>query len=276
MKLFNKAVIVGTGLIGGSIALGLKKNALAREVIGISRSQKTLSLAKKRKAIDKGSLDLHIARGADLLIFATPPSTVLKLAPALSRIISKDCIVSDASSTKEEIVKRLEKTFRRFVGAHPLAGSEKQGIKHACADIFKGSLCILTPTRNTDQAAIKKIRALWLGLGSRVTFLSPSEHDKALSLVSHLPHITSFATIGTIPASYLKFAASGLRDTTRLAASDSGLWADILLSNRKNILVALSSLEKNLARIKSTIKRNDVKSLARILEAAIYKREILG
>ncbi|MBM3255834.1 MAG: prephenate dehydrogenase [Candidatus Omnitrophica bacterium] len=276
MKLFNKAVIVGTGLIGGSIALGLKKKALAGEVIGISRSQKTLSLAKKRKAIDKGSLDLHIAKGADLLIFATPPSTVLKLAPAIAKIISRDCIVSDASSTKEEIVRKLEKIFKRFVGAHPLAGSEKQGIKHACAGIFKGSLCILTPTPNTDQGAIKKIKSLWLSLGSRVAFLSPAKHDRALSLVSHLPHVTAFATIGTIPVDNLKFAASGLRDSTRLASSDSRLWADILLSNKKNILKDISSFGNNLARIKSAIKRNDVKSLARILQAAKHKREILG
>lgn len=276
MKIFNRVAIIGTGLIGGSIALAIKKKRLANEVIGISRHRKTLRLAKQNRAIDKGSQDFKIVRDADLIIFATPISTILKLAPKVAKIVKPDSIVTDVGSTKGEIVSKLEKLFSGYVGSHPLAGSEKRGIIHARADIFKNTLCILTPTKNMEPKALAKIKKLWQQLGAKVIILPPNIHDKALSFVSHLPHVVAFSLIDIIPKAYLEFGSSGLKDTTRIAASDSELWSDIFFSNQKNILASIELFEGALSKIKSAIQKKDRKLLDRILRQAKIKRQSLG
>lgn len=275
MKLFNKVAIIGIGLIGGSIALAIRKKGLADKIIGVSRSKKTLLLAKKIKAIDSGSLDINIAKNADFIILATPVGTILNLAPQLSKIINKNTLVTDVGSTKQEIVGKLEKIFPKYVGSHPLAGSEKRGINYSASDIFIGTLCILTPTRNTNPEALKKIRKFWLAVGARVVFLKPCLHDKVLSFVSHLPHIVAFSLISTVPQKYLRFAASGLKDTTRIASSDEELWCDIFLSNSQSLIESLNVFERYLSKIKSAIKKGDKKLLSHILNKARGKREIL-
>jgi prephenate dehydrogenase len=275
MRLFNKIAIIGVGLIGGSIALEIKNKHLAKEVVGVSRRKRTLVLAKKFKAIDRGSQDLNIVKNADLVILATPVSSILNLATQISNFIKPTCIVTDVGSTKAEIVSKLERIFTRYVGSHPLAGSEKRGIDYARANIFKNSLCVLTPTRKTEERALGKVKKLWISLGARVVSLTPAAHDKILSFVSHLPHITAFSLIDTVPQSYLKFAPGGLRDTTRIAASDSEIWSDIFFSNQKNIVKSIDLLERNLSRVKSAIRRKDRKLLTTILRQAKEKREIL-
>ncbi len=276
MRLFNKVAIIGTGLIGGSMALAIKKNGLAHQIIGVSRHKNTLIWARKSRVIDKGSQDLSIIQDADLVVLATPVNTILKLADTVVKFINKDCIVTDVGSTKKEIVSKLSKIFPNYVGSHPLAGSEKCGITNVQADIFKDSLCILTPTKNTPPNALKKIKSLWNQLGARVVFLDPDTHDRILSFVSHLPHAIAFSLIGTAPDKYLKFGANGLKDTTRIALSDSRLWVDIFLSNRKNMLKSIESFQNNLSRIKSAINKRDEKTLIKILKKAKAKREILG
>jgi prephenate dehydrogenase len=275
-KLFNKVAIVGIGLIGGSIALAIKKKRLANEIIGVSRHKKSLILAKKIGAIDKGSLGLDILSAADLLIFATPVETIINLAPLISKIISKDCVVTDVGSTKEKIVSKLEKSFPNFVGSHPLAGSEKRSIQNAQFNMFSGTQCILTPTKITNSKALNKIKALWVNLGARVIILSPKAHDKVLSFTSHLPHVAAFSLIGIIPREYLRFASNGLGDTTRIAASDPLLWVDILLSNRKNIIKNIVLLQNELSGMKEAIGKNDRIFLNKILKQAKEKRDTLG
>jgi len=275
MKLFNKVAIVGTGLIGGSMALDIKKKRLAREIIGVSRHRSTLIWAKKRGIIDKGSQDLNIIKDADLLVLATPVNTILKTAGAIAKIIRKDCVVTDVGSTKKEITSKLSRVFANYVGSHPLAGSERRGIASIEAGMFKGSLCILTPTKNTSPKALKKIKSLWGRLEARVSLLSPDTHDKILSFVSHLPHVVSFSLIDAIPDKYLKFGANGLKDTTRIALSDSRLWADIFLSNLKNMLEAIKLFEGKMSRLKSAINRRDEKALIKILKKAKAKRHTL-
>jgi len=275
MRLFNKVAIVGTGLIGGSIALAIKKKGLAGEVIGVSRHKKSLALAKKKKAIDRGSQDFAIVKDADLLIFATPVDAILKAAPKIRRIISKGCIVSDVGSTKREIASRLEKLFPNYIGSHPLAGSEKRGIVNAQPHLFEDSLCILTTTNKTKGASLRKIKLLWRRLGARTLILTPSLHDKILSFTSHLPHILAFSLIGVIPRKFLRFASGGLRDTTRIAASSSELWPDILLSNRKNILKDIELFEAQLSRLKAAVRRKDKETLKIILEKAKRNRDYL-
>ncbi len=276
MRLFNKVAIIGTGLIGGSMALDIKKNGLAHQIIGVSRHKNTLIWGKKSHVIDKGSQHLSIIQDADLVVLATPVNTILKLADTIVKLIRKDSIVTDVGSTKQEIVSKLSKIFPNYVGSHPLAGSEKRGITNAQADIFKDSLCILTPAKNTSPKVLKKIKNLWNQLGARVVVLSPDTHDRILSFVSHLPHVIAFSLIDIVPHRYLKFGATSLKDTTRIALSDSRLWADIFLSNRKNMLKSIEHFENNLSRIKSVINKRDGKTLIKILKKAKGKREILG
>jgi prephenate dehydrogenase len=157
MRLFNKVAIVGVGLIGGSLALAIKKRGLAKEVIGVSRRKKTLLLARQRGMIDRGSQDLNIIKDVDLVILAAPVETIIKTAQEVSKIVGPDCIVIDVGSTKEQIVFKLEKLFKHFVGSHPLAGSEKRGVSNACDEIFNNSLCILTPTKHTAASALRKV-----------------------------------------------------------------------------------------------------------------------
>lgn len=275
MRLFNKVAIVGIGLIGGSLAGAIKKKRLASEVIGVSRHRKTLLMAKKNKVIDRGSQDIRVIKDADLVILATPVNTILSLAPKISKLIKKDCVVTDVGSTKQEIVSKLARIFPKYVGSHPLAGSEKRGLINAHPDIFKDTLCILTPDKNTDPGAKKKIERFWRQLGAKVVNLAPSTHDKILSFTSHLAHILAFSLISTVPKKYLPFASTGLKDTTRIAASDNQLWADIFLSNQKNLLKSIELFQDNLSKIKSAIIKKDYKLLSKILKQAKKKRETL-
>lgn len=273
--MFKKVAVVGTGLIGGSIALAIKKNKLAKEVVGVSRQQKSLLAAKKIGAIDKGSLDLAIIKDADLVILAMPVSAILKVAPKVSKVISRDTLVCDVGSTKEEIVAKLDKIFKNFVGTHPMAGSEKRGVSNASSDLLKGSLCIITPSSKTKKDSLKIVASLWKKLGLRIKYLSSSEHDKVVSLVSHLPHLAAFSLINSVPEKFFKFSATGLRDTTRIAGSDAEVWSDIFLSNRKNLLKSIESLEHSLNKIKKAIKSNNRQKIAAILVLAKNNREKL-
>jgi prephenate dehydrogenase len=275
MRLFNKVAIVGTGLIGGSLALFIKKNKLAGEVVGVARHKASLAQAIKMKAIDRGSLSLDIIKGADLIILATPVDSIIALRKEILKNAGKDCVVTDVGSTKEKIVSLLGKDFKNYIGSHPLAGSEKRGIENASQDIFKDSLCILTPTKKASKKALGKIKSLWLKTGSRVVILSPEVHDKALSFTSHLPHIAAFSLINSVPLNFLKLSSGGLKDTTRVALSSPLLWQAIFLTNRNDLLSALAVFEKNLRMIKSAIKNNDRKTLTRILSQAQKKRSIL-
>lgn len=273
--MFKKIAIIGTGLVGGSLALAIKKKRIACEIVGVSRHKKSISLAKKIGAIDRGSQDLRIIKDSDLVILATPVNTILNLAPRIFGIIDKKCIVTDVGSTKQDIVAKLERIFPNFVGGHPLAGSEKRSILNADAQIFKGSLCILTPTKTTKMPALNKISVFWKRMGAKTIFLDPQTHDKILSITSHLPHAVAFALIGIVPAKYFEFSAGGLKDITRIALSDNELWADIFLSNRKNILKGIHLLQSNLSRIKSAIKFQNRHLLSKILKEAKKKREKL-
>ena len=276
MRLFNKVAVVGTGLVGGSLAISIKKKGLAGEVVGVSRHAKNIALAVKIGAIDRGSRELGIIKDADLVVLATPVDSIIKLSRKVSRLIRPDCIVMDVGSTKEKIVSCLEGEFANFVGSHPLAGSEKRSIAYAHAGMFKGSLCVLTPTGKTRKPALNKIKKLWESVGARVVLLSPGTHDSILAFVSHLPHVVAFSLINSVPGACLSFASGGLKDTTRIAASDAELWGEILLSNRKNLLRAIGVFQKRLSDIRSALNKEDARSLQRALREAKIKREKLG
>lgn len=275
MRLFKTVVIVGTGLMGGSIAQAIKKKRLAGTVIGIARTRKTVEAALRMRCIDRGSQDLRDVRGADFLILATPVITIMELAPVLARQAPSGCIVTDVGSTKEEIVLRLERLFPFYVGSHPLAGLEKSGVAFADRRIFEGAACIMTPTARTRPGAFAKVKQFWNALGMKVAVLSAARHDRILSSVSHLPHAVAFSLIKSVPRAYFPFSAGGLADTTRIAASDPRLWADVFLSNARHLRGSIGEFERTLAGIKKALSKRDRASLIRILEEARRKREAL-
>ncbi|MBM3249491.1 MAG: prephenate dehydrogenase [Candidatus Omnitrophica bacterium] len=272
MKLFKQVAIVGTGLVGGSLALAIKKKRLAGEVVGVSRHRRSIWLAKKRGAIDRGSQELDIIKDADLVVLSMPVGAIMELSPKIARIIKKDCLVTDVGSTKAAIVARLEKCFKNYLGSHPLAGSEKRGIANAGAGLFKDSLCILTPTGKTPKRVLRKMELFWQALGAKTSVIDPAAHDKALSFTSHLPHVAAFSLIDTVPSGFAKLSSTGLRDTTRIAASDSELWSEIFLSNAGALIRAIDGYIKNLRRTRSALKSRDKRALTRILARAKEKR----
>jgi len=276
MKMFNKVVIIGTGLIGGSLGLALRKKHLAGQVIGLSRHQKNARLAKKIGAIDNIGLSLDVVADADLVILATPVDTIIELAPRIVKKIKKDCIVIDVGSTKERIVSKLSTLIPNFLGCHPLAGSEKKGIANLQDSIFKGSICIITPTVKTKQCALNRIKLLWKKLGANIVILSAKKHDQVLAFTSHLPHALAFSLISSIPDRCLGLSSSGLRDTTRISSSDAKLWSEIFLSNRSNLLTALSIFQTKLTALKLALGSKNRSQLAKILASANKKREKLG
>lgn len=197
------------------------------------------------------------------------------MSPEIAKIVRKDCIVIDVGSTKKEIVNKLDRTFLNFLGSHPLAGLEKRSIRYAYPGLFKNSFCILTPTKKTSKNVLYKIKRLWRALGAKTILFSPDEHDKILSFVSHLPHVVAFSLMGIIPEGYLRFGATGLRDTTRIAASDAELWTDILLSNRNNIVNDIELLQEYLSSMKLALKKRDYRQLNLIITKAKQKRDAL-
>ncbi|MDD5424427.1 MAG: prephenate dehydrogenase [Candidatus Omnitrophica bacterium] len=278
--IFKKIAIIGVGLIGGSIGAAVKKRRLAGTVVGIGHRASSIDEAIARGAIDKGTLDaVKGVAGADLVIIATPVCLIPGFGKKVSRSLKKGCIVTDVGSTKSSIVGQLEKSMPAgvdFVGSHPLAGSEKRGVVSAREDLFKGSVVIMTKTKKTDKAALKKLGSFWKSLGAgRIVIKSPEEHDRIVAQISHLPHIAAAALVNSASDESLEFASTGFRDATRIAASDPGIWRDICVTNRKEIVRALDNYARSLAKIKKLVKDGSGAKLRRELERSRARRESL-
>jgi prephenate dehydrogenase len=272
MAIFSKAGVVGTGLVGGSLGLALKKKKICRQVVGVSRHAASIAAARKMKAIDSGSQDLNILKGCDLVILAGPVVTILDQMDRISRIVADDCVVMDVASTKELVVRKAAGYFGRFVGCHPLAGSEKRGIEFARADLFKNAACIITPVRATDKKALSMVRNMWKRLGSSIVTLDPGTHDRALAWMSHLPHAMAFALISAVPLEYLQYAPQSFRDMTRIAGSSPEIWGDIFITNRKNLLASIDAFIGRMNTMRSGIAAGGPGGLKRLLTAAQNKR----
>lgn len=277
MRQFNKIAIIGVGLIGGSIGLAIKERKAARQVIGVFRRSSTLRKALRRKAVDKGVMDIaEGVKDADLIIIGSPVRSIPALAWQAARFAKPGAIITDVGSTKAWIVARLEKLLRgsrvSFVGSHPMAGSEKTSVEHARKDLLDGSPCIVTRTANTDRRALAKVTGLWKALGAKVDVMDPGEHDRAVSLISHLPHIVAFSLAGAVPAKALRYAAEGFKDTTRVASSDPELWSDIFLTNRTEVVKSARLFKKYYNSLVTAIAKGDRARTVKALSAARDRR----
>lgn len=256
---FKKVAIIGVGLIGGSLGLAIKKRKLARSVIGIGRRRSSIRKALRCGAIDIGTKDLKGGvSDADLVIIATPVCSIPKIVETIVGNLKDGAILTDVGSTKGQIVKAMERSLPNrisFVGSHPLAGSEKRGVNFAKGDLFEGATVIMTKTKKARVSSIKALSRFWRSLGvARVSIKSPEEHDRIVAEVSHLPHVVAAALINSISDKSLKYASTGLKDVTRIAASDPEVWRDICVTNRRQILKSLERFERSLSRLKALIK----------------------
>jgi cyclohexadieny/prephenate dehydrogenase len=272
--------IVGVGLIGGSIGLAARRRSVAGRILGAGRNKDSLQRAGAAGAIDEAFLEPAAAvHQADVAVFCTPvdliPEQVLALAPGCR----PGTLLTDAGSTKAAIVRRLDGRLPpgvAFVGSHPLAGSEKRGPEHAHADLFQGRLVVLTPTAQTDPEALARTAEFWQALGARVRSMEPEEHDRALALTSHLPHLLAAALAGILPEALHDLTASGFRSTTRVAAGDPALWTGIFEQNRQALLDALALLEGRVAEFRRALETNDRRCLDDLLTQARRVRDALG
>lgn len=274
---FGTVAIVGVGLIGGSIGLALKSRGMARSVIGVGRSQSRLDEASRRGIIDEPIADLsQAARRADFLIFCTPVDRIVAGVREAAGACRPGTLITDAGSVKCPICRELEREIgsgTQFVGAHPLAGSEKQGFEFADARLFENRVCVVTPVAGTARGALERVSAFWQGLGALLVEMSPEKHDRALAETSHLPHLIAAALAGTLQEANRSLAASGFRDTTRIASGDPELWAAIFLANRDELLASLSRFDHSLSQLQTALEQSDPRQLITLLRSAKENRE---
>jgi len=271
--------IVGVGLIGGSVGLAAKRRGIARRILGIDRNPARLAFALSRGAIDQSSYDLSAAaRSAEVTVFCLPVDEIAQQVLAATSVGPADNLFIDTGSTKTLITRTIEASSptTRFVGCHPLAGSEKQGVEHAEADLFENKLTIVTKTASTAPDALEQATRFWQLLGSSVRVISPEEHDAALAFTSHLPHLLASALAGILPPTLNDLTASGFRDTTRIAAGDPGLWTAIFSHNREAVLDALAVLSKRLECLRNSLSTSDWATLNDQLLQAKKVRDALG
>lgn len=273
--------IYGPGLLGGSLALALQQQV----------PQSKLRLWARREAAAQGILDRGIkaefytdataaAVGASLIILCTPVETMASLAQQIIQAeLSPDCIVTDVGSVKGSVVQALLPIFgSRFIGSHPMAGSEKTGIEAARADLFQNAVCLVTPSAEAPTQALPRLRDFWQILGCRVLEMSPEEHDVKVARISHLPHmmavVTTLAALRTDPEA-IACVANGFRDTTRVSGGDPGLWTGIAMENRPALLAQLQTASDTLTELLEILSKPDEEELRRFLaEAQSLRRTV--
>jgi len=270
--MFKRITIIGLGLIGGSLALAIKEKDIAKKVVGISKRKSTIDFAVKKKIVDFATVNLKDGvKDSDLVIITTPVFKIADIARALAPFLKDSAILTDAGSTKKYIVKNIESLKGKslnFVGSHPIAGSEKSGVKCADKGLFKGGYCVLTKTKNTNLKSLGKVKKFWERLGMKTAVMSPKEHDRLLSKISHLPHAVAASLVNAAGIGSLYLAAGGFRDTTRIASGEPELWKDIFLTNKENLVKDIKIFRKELLKIEAALKSDNSRDLMRLLSRA--------
>jgi len=280
---FNRVTIIGVGLIGASFALAMKKRGLCTYIVGSGRNRENLIKARERSIIDSFESDpAEACRDSDLILLSTPVGSFVDIVQKSRTAFKKGAVITDAGSVKGNLVSEIEKLMPEdvhYVGAHPIAGSDRSGIDSSSAELFEDAQCIITPTRNSDSGALKVVGDLWESLGSCIMTMEPERHDRIYAAVSHLPHLIAYAIVNTVAevdVSYLEFSGQGFKDTTRIACSSHELWRDICLLNRENLIEMISVFRKNLDALSQYLKAADSDSLEREFLKARTLREGIG
>jgi prephenate dehydrogenase len=275
---FSRIAILAPGLIGGSAALATSQ-AFPKAKLAIW-TRRTESIPAIRHLFPNAEIgtDPALVHGSDLVLLGAPPSALPSLVQSILPHLSPTTLVTDVSSIKESIEKSVAPLLQgkaRWIGSHPMAGSEESGLTAARVNLFQKAPVILTPTSSTSPETVRDATTFWKALGARILTMSPSEHDAQVARISHLPHCLATTLVLAADTSSLPLAGSGYRDTTRIAAGPSSLWSEILLANRTEILASLKTFGASLAQLTSAIEKSDATALTKILQEAAQIRRTL-
>ena len=280
---FRKITIIGVGLLGGSIGLAVRRRKLAREAAGFVRRAASLKDCEKAGAVDFATTDLLAAvSNADLVILCTPLAQMHLLAEQFLPALKRGAIVTDVGSVKAGVVRELEPLIAsagaHFVGSHPMAGAEKTGVAAARENLFEKAACVLTPTKKSNSAAVRKLEQFWQSLGARVLKLDAAQHDLLVSRSSHLPHAVAAALANLVlnpanPKHQAALCATGFRDTTRIASGSPEMWRDIALANQKNLVKLVDAFVSELQKFQRALKSSDAGAISKFFEQAKLRRD---
>jgi len=285
--MFKKVCIIGCGLIGSSIARGIKKNKLATKIVSSNRSNDTNKKVKKLKIVDESSSNSKkIVKGSDLIIIASPLSSYKNIILKIKSSLKNGAILTDVGSTKKNVISLIEKNIPEnvsWISSHPIAGTEESGPESGFSELFKNRWCILTPSKKSKVKDVKLLEKFWQKLGSRVDVMDAKKHDYILSITSHMPHLIAYNIVNTTlkikkkkDRNIIKYSAGGLRDFTRIAASNPIMWRDIFIQNQKNTSKMVDIFIENLKDLKKAIKSKNEKKLEKIFtETKKIRKEII-
>jgi len=273
--MFKKVCIIGCGLIGSSIARAIKKKKLSNQIVSSNRSEITNKRVIKLNIVDDSSADIKkMVRESDLVIIATPLSSYKDVIFKIKNSLKNGAILTDVGSVKKKVISLIEKNIPKnisWISSHPIAGTEESGPDSGFADLFKNRWCILTPSNQTKDKDIKLLELFWKKIGSRVDIMDAKQHDYILSITSHIPHLIAYNIVHTTlnikkkkNRDIIKYSAGGLRDFTRIAASNPIMWRDIFVQNRENMSKMIDKFIENLKDLKKAIKNKNEKKLEKI------------
>ncbi len=279
----GKLVVVGVGLVGGSVAAALKREGVVDRVLGVGRSRANIERALALGVIDEAAHDLGAAvSDADVVLLAVPVGQIAAVLKLLRGTLDRDAVLTDVGSTKRDfaalVSSELGGLLENVVPAHPIAGAERTGVEAAAADLFTGKRVVLTPLAQTSDQSIARIEAMWRVCGAEVIRMSAEHHDSVFSAVSHLPHVLSYALVEMIASrdngeELFSFAASGFRDFTRIAGSSPEMWRDICAANRDQLVTDIEAFQRALSAIAVHIRAGEFDSVEAIFAAAAHARQ---
>ena len=277
MTRWNTVAVYGVGLIGGSVGMAVKERKLAKRVIGIGRNPDRLASAVRLSAIDEFVTDVAESPAPDLAVLCAPVQRLPDHCAAIAEHFP-DALITDAGSTKQRLIEQIEAECPQanFVGSHPMAGSERSGVEHSGADLFEGCTVIITPTQTSKPESAESVTEFWKALGAKIVTMSPKDHDRALAIASHVPHVISSALAAETPENVLPLVAGGWRDTTRIAAADVEMWTQIMLENNAHVSAWLNGVQSRLNDFETALENNDRETISRLLTAGKQRRDALG
>lgn len=281
--LFQRACIIGVGLIGGSLARGAKQHGLIGHISGFGRRESHLRQAYELGVVDTFSTSIEDAVAeCDLIVLATPLCSMPLILEQLKTLVSEDVVITDVGSAKRSVIQAVKNAYGKlpenFVAGHPIAGTEKSGVEASFAELYQNRCVILTPDNSTNPDAVQKIQTLWEGVGAEVVMMTAAHHDEVLAATSHVPHVLAFTLVDTLAkmqehSEIFRFAAGGFRDFTRIASSDPEMWRDISIENSDAILTVLRRFQQSMDELCSAIEQQDGDQIETIYRRAKLARD---
>jgi len=273
--MFKKVCVIGCGLIGSSVARAIKKNNLSTKIVSSNRSDAVNKKVIELKIVDDSSSDTKkMASGSDLIIIATPLSSYENVISKIKDSLKNGTILTDVGSVKENVINLVEKAVPEnvsWISSHPIAGTEESGPEMGFSELFENRWCILTPSKKAKEKDIKLLETFWKKIGSKVDIMEAKQHDYILSVTSHIPHLIAYNIVNMTldlqdkkESGIVKYSAGGLRDFTRIAASNPIMWRDIFIQNKKNTSKMINKFIENLEDLKKAIENEDGKKLEEI------------